>query len=337
MKALLSVAAGGPETLVLCDSPAPEPGPGEIRVRVAACGINYPDALIIEDRYQFKPERPFSPGAELSGTVDAVGPGVTEFRPGDRILGGGIFGGLAEQAVLPVARCYALPDTLPAAMPLDIAAAFLMTYGTSHYALKDRGALARGETLLVMGAAGGVGLAAVELGKLMGASVIAAVSSAEKGEIARAHGADAVILYPTGPLDRDAARAFSAAIKQAAGGEIDVIYDPVGGSYSEPALRTMAWNGRYLVIGFPAGIPAIPLNLPLLKGCQIIGVFWGSFIERFPERNRANVAELLDWYASGQLNPLISARYPLERGGEAIAHLASRRAIGKIVVTIAAH
>ncbi|MET0364463.1 MAG: NADPH:quinone oxidoreductase family protein [Sphingobium sp.] len=330
MKALLSVTVGGPETLELREHPSPEPGPGQIRVRVAACGINYPDTLIIEDRYQFKPERPFAAGAEVSGTVDAVGPGVTEFRIGDRVLGGEIHGGLAEQIVLPAARCYAMPD----AMPSDVAAAFLMTYGTSHHALKDRGRLGSGETLLILGAAGGVGLAAVELGKVMGARVIAAVSSAEKGAIAAAHGADAVVVYPHGPLDRDAARAFTAAIRDAAGGEVDVVYDPVGGSYAEPALRAMAWDGRYLVVGFPAGIPAIPLNLPLLKGCQIVGVFWGAFAERFPERNRANVAELLDWYGAGKLHPLVSARYPLERGGEAIAHLASRRAIGKVVVTI---
>ncbi|HEX7872287.1 MAG TPA: NADPH:quinone oxidoreductase family protein [Sphingobium sp.] len=330
MKALLSEAPGGPETLVLRDYPLPEPGPGEIRVRVASCGINYPDALIIEDRYQFKPQRPFAPGAEVSGIVDAVGDGVTDFSVGDRVLGGDVYNCLAEQVVLRAARCYPMPPS----MPMDVAAAFLMTYGTSHHALKDRARIAAGETLLVMGAAGGVGLAAVELGKAMGANVIAAVSSTEKGEIARTHGADSVIVYPHGPLDRDAARAFNAAIRDAAGGEVDVVYDPVGGTYAEPALRALAWEGRYLVVGFPAGIPAIPLNLPLLKGCQIVGVFWGSFIERFPQRNRANVAELLDLYASDRLHPVISAHYPLERGGEAIAHLASRRAIGKVVVTV---
>ncbi|WP_109807541.1 NADPH:quinone oxidoreductase family protein [Sphingosinithalassobacter portus] len=330
MRALLSEAVGGPETLRLRDVPLPEPGPGQVRIRVAACGINFPDALIIEDRYQFRPERPFAPGAEVSGFVDALGPGVTDLTVGDRVLAGEVCGGLAEQVLMPDGRCY----RIPAAMPFDEAAAFLMTYGTSHHALKDRGKVQPGETMLVMGAAGGVGLAAVELGKAMGVRVIGAVSSAEKAAVVRDRGADDVIVYPSGPLSREEGKAFGAAIREAAGGEIDIVYDPVGGSYAEPALRALAWDGRYLVVGFPAGIPSIPLNLPLLKGIHIIGVFWGSFIERFPERNRANVAELLDLYSQGLLHPLVSSRYPLARGGEAIAELSSRRAVGKLVVEI---
>lgn len=330
MKALLSEVAGGPDTLRLHDVASRLPGPGEISIRVAACGINFPDALIIEDRYQFKPPRPFAPGAEISGIVAAVGEGVDRFAIGDRVLGFDIFGGLSEEVVWRAARCHAIPK----GMPMDVAAGFLMAYGTSHHALKDRARLQAGETLLVLGAAGGVGLAAVELGKAMGARVIAAASSAEKAEIARAHGADATVVYPAGPLDRDQARAFTAAIKESAGCDVNVVYDPVGGSYSEPALRTMAWDGRYLVVGFPAGIPSIPLNLPLLKGCQIMGVLWGAFIGRFPERNADNIADLMRLYCAGQLQPLISAKFPLERGGEAIVQLASRGAVGKIVVTI---
>lgn len=330
MKALLSEVVGGPETLRLREVPVPEPGPGQVRIRVAACGINYPDALIIEDRYQFRPPRPFSAGAEVSGVVEAVGKDVDALAVGDRVLAGDVCGGLAEQVLMPAWRCYTIPDT----MPFDEAAAFLMTYGTSHHALKDRALVKGGECLLVLGAAGGVGLAAVELGKRMGANVIAAVSTEAKAVVARSHGADQAILYPAGPLDRDQARAFADSIRSAAGGDVDVVYDPVGGSYSEPALRTLAWDGRFLVVGFPAGIPSIPMNLPLLKGCHITGVFWGAFIERFPDRNRTNVMELLDWYREGSLRPLISSRYPLERGGEAIAELASRRAVGKVVVTI---
>lgn len=329
MKALISTEAGGPERLHLADIPMPIPGPGQVRIAVAACGINYPDTLIIQDLYQYRPERPFIPGAEISGIVDAVGEGVTDFAVGDRVLGGDIVGGLAEKAILDAGRCYAMPE----AMPFDVGASFLMAYGTSYHALADRAQLKRGERLLILGAAGGVGLAAVQIGKHMGAIVIAAASSAEKAEVARAHGADAVMIYPPGPLDREQLRAFSTEVRAVAG-EIDVVFDPVGGSYAEAALRTLAWDGRFLVVGFPAGIPNIPLNLPLLKGCCIAGVFWGSFIERFPERNRANIAKLISWYEAGAVRPFISARYPLEKAGTAIAQLAHRSGIGKIVVTI---
>lgn len=328
MKALVSAAVGGPETLVVRERSVPEPGPGEVRIRVAACGINYPDALIIEDRYQFRPERPFSPGAEVSGIIDAVGEGVSGLAIGDRVLGGEVCGGLAEQLVIAAWRCFRIPNE----MPFDQAAAFLMTYGTSHYALKDRAKLQAGEKLLILGAAGGVGLAAVELGKRMGAKVIVGVSSEKKADVARRHGADEAIVYPVGPLDKAQARAFTEAVRAAADGDIDVVYDGVGGSYSEPALRTLGWDGRFLVVGFPAGIASIPLNLPLLKSCHITGVFWGASIERDPERFRNNVQELFDWYRDGSLKPLVSDRFPLARGGEAIALLSSRKAMGKIVV-----
>ncbi|MBA2933816.1 NADPH:quinone oxidoreductase family protein [Sphingomonas sp. CGMCC 1.13654] len=330
MRALVSVRTGGPETLELATLPDPVAGPGDIRIAVAACGVNYPDALIIEDRYQFRPERPFSPGAEVSGVVDQLGEGVSGFRIGDRVLGGNVCGGLAEKMVLPAVRCYGMP----ASMPFDEASAFLMTYGTSHHALKDRARLQPGETLLVLGAAGGVGLAAVELGKHMGARVIAGVSSEEKLAVARARGADAGFVYAPGPLDKAQGRALTEEIRALADGEVDVIYDPVGGSYSEPALRSLAWDGRFLVVGFPAGIPSIPLNLPLLKGCHVIGVFWGSFIERFPERNRANVEELLEWYEQGAIRPLVSARFDLAQGGQAIAQLVGRAVVGKLVVEV---
>lgn len=328
MKALVSEAAGGPETLVVRERPVPQPGPGEVRIRVAACGVNYPDALIIEDRYQFRPERPFSPGAEVSGIIDAVGEGVRDLAVGDRVLGGDVCGGMAEQIVIAAWRCFRIPD----AMPFDQAAAFLMTYGTSHYALKDRARLQKGEVLLILGAAGGVGLAAVELGKRMGARVIAGVSSEAKADVARQHGADAAIVYPVGPLDKAQARGLSEAIRAAAGGDVDVVYDAVGGSYSEPALRTLGWDGRFLVVGFPAGIASIPLNLPLLKSCHISGVFWGASIERDRDGFRENVRELFDWYRDRSLKPLVSDRFPLGRGGEGIALLSSRKAVGKIIV-----
>lgn len=330
MKALLSTQVGGPDSLAIGQLPEPEPAAGEIRIRVAACGINFPDVLIIEDKYQYKPERPFSPGAEVAGVVDKVGEGVTGFSVGDRVLGGAGWGGLAELVTMPAWRCARIPD----AMPMDEAAAFLMTYGTSWYALKGRGQLAAGETLLVLGAAGGVGLAAVELGKALGARVIGAVSSEEKAAAVTSRGADAVIVYPREALDKVQGRAFTEQIREAAGGAVDVVYDAVGGSYAEPALRALGWEGRYLVIGFAAGIPTVPLNLPLLKGCSIVGVFWGASIERSAEAHQRNLAELMQLYQQGKLRPLVSARYPLAQGGEAIAHLASRAAIGKVVVTL---
>lgn len=330
MKVLLSIARGGPEDLVLGEIPRPEAGVGEVLIRVQACAVNYPDLLMIEDRYQFAPERPFTPGAEVGGTVEAVGGGVSGFSPGDRVMAGGLHGGLAEYVAMPASRTHRIPDV----MPFEEAAAFLMTFGTAQHALKDRAGLARGEVLAVLGAAGGVGLAAIQIGKHLGARVVAAVSTAEKAQVALAHGADDAVVYPAGPMDRAAAKAFGNALRTAGGGHVDVVYDAVGGQYSEPALRTLARGGRFLVVGFAAGIAQIPLNLPLLKSCQIVGVFWGSFIEQFPEANRRNVAELIDWYRQGVIRPRISERFPLERGGDAIARLGKRAAIGKVVVTM---
>jgi NADPH:quinone reductase len=331
MLALLSKQPGGPESLVLESVAEPSPKPGEVLLAVKACGVNYPDALIIEDRYQFKPERPFAPGSEVSGIVEAVGEGVSFLKAGDRVIGSCGWGGMAEKLALSADRCIPMPD----AMPFDEAAAFVMTYGTSYHALKDRAQLKAGETLLVLGAAGGVGLAAVELGKAMGAKVIAAASSDEKAALAKRHGADESIVYAPGPFDKDGIKALAEQFKAACGPNgADVIYDPVGGDYSEAALRAIAWEGRSLVVGFTAGIPKLPLNLPLLKSCQIVGVFWGAFARRDPKANAANLRELLDLYAGGKIKPVISERVPLARAGEAIAALSGRKALGKIVVTM---
>ncbi len=332
MKALLSKTVGGPETLVLDDVPAPVAGAGDVLIDVKAVGVNYPDVLMLRDMYQFKPERPFAPGGEIAGVVAAVRDGVTHVKAGDRVIGSTGWGGMAEQIVISGLRVRKIPD----AMPFDEAAAFLMTYGTSHYALKDRAHIKPGESLLVLGAAGGVGVAAVELGKAMGAKVIAAASTQEKVDFALACGANAGIVYPV-RLDEDdkaATKAFSEACKQAGGGGVDVIYDAVGGAYAEASLRAMNWEGRFLVIGFPAGIPKIPLNLTLLKSCQIVGVFWGAFTARDPKGNDANIAELFALYAEGKIKPRVSGHFPLARGGDAIAHLADRKAQGKVVVTI---
>lgn len=332
MKAVLSKQVGGPETLVLEELPDPKAGPGEVLLAVKACGVNYPDSLIIEDKYQFKPQRPFAPGGEVAGVVEAVGTGVTDFKPGDRVIGSSLWGGMAEKLVVEATRCTAMP----ADMPFDEASALVLTYGTTIYALKDRGHLKPGETLLVLGAAGGVGIAAVELGKAYGARVVAAVSSEDKLAFAKAHGADSGVVYPRGPFDKAGAKALADIFKQACGENgADVIYDPVGGDYSEAALRAIGWEGRHLVVGFPAGIPRLPLNLTLLKSCQVVGVFWGAFARRNPKANAANLAELMRLYAEGKIKPVVSERYPLARAGEAITRLATRQAMGKIVVTVA--
>ncbi len=331
MKAVLSVEVGGPETLVIQDVPDLAPKPGAAVVEVKACGVNYPDVLIIEDKYQFKPTRPFSPGGEISGVVKAVGEGVTHVKVGDRVLGSSGNGGMAQQIVLEAGRLTPIPD----GMPFDEAAAFLMTYGTSYYALKDRGHLKAGETLLVLGAAGGVGLAAVELGAAMGANVVAAASTQEKVDLALGHGATSGVVYPAGPFDRDGQKALAELFKGACGAAgANVVYDGVGGDYAEAALRATAWEGRFLVIGFPAGIPRIPLNLALLKSCDIVGVFWGAAVARDPKAHQQNVRELMDLYAAGKIRPYVSERFPLERAGEAIAHLAARKALGKVVVVM---
>ncbi|MEB2285616.1 MAG: NADPH:quinone oxidoreductase [Polyangiaceae bacterium UTPRO1] len=322
MRAVVCKEFGPPERLVVEELPTPAIGDQQVLLDVAACGVNFPDLLVIENKYQFKPPLPFTPGGEVAGVVKAVGAAVTTLKPGDRVLGAPGFGGFAEELAIDARLCVPIPE----AMSFDVAAAFLFTYGTSHYALKDRARLAPGESLLVLGAAGGVGLAAVELGKAMGAKVIAAASSAAKLAVCREHGADEVIDYAREDL-KERVKALTG------GAGVDVVYDPVGGDFSEPALRAIAWEGRFLVIGFAAGpIPKIPLNLVLLKGAQIIGVFWGSFTVREPARHQANVRELMDWYVTGKLKPRISARYPFARVAEALNDLAERRVRGKVVL-----
>jgi len=323
MKAVLCVEHGPPEKLVVQDIPTPEPGRGQVRLKVEAAGVNFPDTLIIQNLYQFKPALPFSPGGEAAGVIDAVGEGVEDLRVGDRAVamtGNGCF---AEYVIANRAQVVPIPGDMPA----DIAAGFTMTYGTSHHALKQRARLQPGETLLVLGAAGGVGLTAVELGKLMGATVIAAASTDEKLALCTEYGADATINYATTNLKDE--------VKRLTGGKgPDVIYDPVGDKYAEPAFRSIGWNGRYLVVGFAGGIiPSLPLNLPLIKGASIVGVFWGAFTQAEPAVHRANMAELLDWYAAGRLKPHVSKHFPLSEGPAAIRWMMDRKATGKVVLT----
>ncbi len=331
MKAVLSKEVGGPDTLVVEDLDSPTPGKGEVLIDVAACAINFPDSLIIKDMYQMKPPRPFSPGGEISGTVAALGEGVSGWQVGDRVIAGIGAGGLREQVVVPAARLFKVPEGID----LVQASALLMTYGTTIHGLKDRGDIKVGDTVLVLGAAGGVGLSAVELAKAYGARVVAAVSTEEKGEVAKKAGADEVVIYPRAPFDKDQSKAVAQQFKDAVGPNgADIVYDIVGGDYSEPALRSIAWEGRFLVIGFPAGIAKMPLNLTLLKSCDIRGVFWGAFTAREPEKNAANIAELFQLWQDGKIAPLISETYPLDKAHEAIAKLESRSAIGKLVVTM---
>ncbi len=330
MKALLSRQAGPPESLELCDVPDPVPAADEVLIAIKAAGVNFPDALIIEDRYQFKPTRPFAPGAEVTGMIESVGSGVSRFSVGDRVVASVSCGGYAEKIAVREEQCWGIS----AAMSFDEAAGFVLTYATSYYALKDRAALKRGETLLVLGAAGGVGAAAIQLGKAFAARVIGAVSSADKAEFAKRCGADDTLVYPAGPLSKEQSRALSSDFKRICGGGADVVYDAVGGDYCEPALRAMNYQGRYLVIGFPAGIPAPPLNLTLLKNCSIVGVFWGAFAAREPDRHRENMNELFDLYARGTIRPQISARYALADGGRAIRALLERNATGKLVIVM---
>ncbi len=323
MKAVLCKRFGGPEVLELGEVDEPVAGKGQVLVEVKACSVNFPDLLMIQDLYQYKPELPFVPGSEVAGVVVEVGDGVDRFSPGDRVLGSSLFvGGLAERAALTADTTVAIPDDVG----YEDAAGLLYAYGTSHHALKDRAELKPGESLLVLGAAGAVGLAAVEIGKVMGARVIAAASTDEKLELCRRYGADETINYSTEDL--------KTRVRELTGGEgADVVYDPVGGAYSEQALRSTAWNGRFLVIGFAAGeIPRVPLNLALLRGCSIVGVFWGSFVYREPDRHRANVAEMVEWWRQGRLRPHTSATYPLDRASDALRDLAERRAMGKVVV-----
>jgi NADPH:quinone reductase-like Zn-dependent oxidoreductase len=322
---------GGPEALELTDLPDPQPRPGQLLVRVRACAINYPDVLIIEDKYQFKPERPFAPGSEVAGTVEAVGEGVSGWAEGDRLIAMIGHGGLAEKVVISAAQAVPLPPE----RSFEDGSALILTYATSIHALLDRGELKPGETLLILGAAGGVGLAAVELGKAYGARVVAAVSSEEKAEVVRQAGADLAIVYPSGPFDKEGAKALGRMFKDAVGpGGADLVYDPVGGDYAEPALRSIAWEGRYLVVGFPAGIPKLPLNLTLLKSCDVRGVFWGAFAARDPKANAAHIETLFRLWREGRIAPRVSRTWSLEQGGEAIAYMAARKAVGKLVVTM---
>lgn len=322
MRALVCNAHGLPETLVVEELPAPSAGPGQVVVRIDAAGVNFPDALIIQDKYQVKPPLPFIPGAEMAGVVTAVGAGVSKLKIGDAVCGVVGIGAFAERIAVDADKLV----PLPAAAPRDVASAFILAYGTSHHALVDRAALTAGETLLVLGASGGVGLAAVEIGKALGARVIACASSAAKLAVCTAHGADATIDYTTEDLRER--------IKALTGGRgPDVVYDPVGGSYAEPTLRSIAWRGRYLVVGFANGeIPKIPLNLPLLKGCSLVGVFWGAFARAEPAQAAAVIAELFAWLREGKLHPEISARYALADAPRALRAMLDRKVTGKIVV-----
>ena len=328
MKAMLSTVVGGPETLELTEAETPKPGKGEVLVRTHAAGVNFPDVLMLRDLYQFKPPRPFAPGGEIAGEVEAVGEGVSHVAPGDRVLALTGHGGFSTHTIAGADRIIKIPD----AMPYDDAACFIFTYGTSWHALKDRAHIAAGNVVLILGAAGGVGSAAIELAKAKGAKVIAAVSSEDKAAFCRDLGADETIIYAR-DLDRDGQKAFSAQIKAAAGPKgVDIVYDAVGGAYAEPAVRSLAWEGRFLVVGFPAGIPKLPLNLALLKGCQIVGVFWGDSTRRDPEGHAKNVSELFEMYAKGEIKPRISARFPLAEAGKALEMMADRKVLGKVVV-----
>ena len=331
MRALLSRQPGGPETLELAEVPEPTPEPGELLVRVRACAINYPDVLIIEDKYQFRPERPFAPGGEFAGEVAGLGDGVDGWSIGDRLIGYSGHGGLADLTAVPATQAFRLPDSVG----FVGGSALLITYATTIHALVDRGRLGSGETLLVLGAAGGIGLSAVEIGKALGARVVAGVSSEAKAEAARKAGADDVLVYRHAPFDKEASKALAQSFKDSVGpAGANVILDPVGGDYAEPALRSIAWEGRYLVVGFPAGIPRLPLNLTLLKSCDVCGVFWGAFAARDPKRNAEHVEQLFRWWAEGKIAPKVSATYPLERAGDAIVALRDRKAIGKLAVTL---
>ena len=331
MKALLSPATGGPETLTLGELPRPTAGKGQIVIDVKACAVNFPDVLIIEDKYQFKPERPFAPGGEVAGPVAEVGEGVTEFKVGERVIAGCGNGGMTEEDAVSVHNVYHLPE----AHDFAEGASLLMTYGTSIHALVDRGHIEEGDTLLVLGASGGVGIAAVELGKAFGARVVAGVSSAEMGYFSRFACFVEVVVDGRQPFDKDQSKELANTFKEAVGpGGANVIYDAVGGDYAEPALRSLAWEERYLVVGFPAGIPRLPLHLTLLKSCDVAGVFCGAFVMRLPAFNRANIARLFQLWEQGKIKPRVTESFALADGGKAIAKLGDRTAVGKLVVTI---
>lgn len=322
MKAIVCKEFGPPEKLVFEELPLRAPGPDEVRIKVAAAGVNFPDVLIIQNKYQLKGTPPFAPGGEVCGEVLEVGAKVTQWKPGDRVAALTLVGGFAQECIASAAACVALP----ASMSASIAAGFHLVYGTVIHALKDRAQLRPGETLLVLGAAGGVGLGAVQLGKIMGARVIAAAGSAEKLALCKAQGADEVIDYSKESL-KDAVK------KLTGGNGADVIFDPVGGQYAQDSFSCINWNGRHLVVGFAAGtIPEIALNRLLLKGCASLGVFWGGFVQREPERQAANVRQLYAWFEDGRLKPLITREYPLAQGAQALRDMMDRRVSGKVVL-----
>ena len=321
MKALVCEQYGPPDTLVYKDVPSPAIQPGHVRIAVSACGVNFPDTLIIEGKYQIKPEPPFSPGAEIAGEITEVGEGVDHLKAGDRVLALTTWGGFAEELVVPQHLVIPIPDQ----MDYATASAFLLTYGTSYYALKQRARLQKGESILVMGAGGGVGISAVELANAMGAHVIAAASSQEKLDLAEKRGAKEFINYSEQDL--------KSTLKQMTGGKgVDVIYDPIGGDLFEAAFRNMAWNGRALIIGFVGGISKLPTNLPLLKNASVVGVFWGAFTSNEPQESKRNNEELMQMYCDGKLSPAISQTYKLENGAEALNALINRTATGKLVI-----
>lgn len=324
MKAIRCNSYGPPANLVLEEIANLNPGSKEVLVATKACGLNFPDTLIIQGLYQFKPDLPFTPGSDLAGIVKAVGDGVKQLSVGQEVFGFVPYGALAEEVIVPANACFPKPPQ----MNFETAASFLMAYGTSYHALKDRAQLKKGETLLVLGASGGVGLAAVELGKLMGAKVIAAASTDAKLELCQKYGADMVINYNRQDV--------KTSVKEMTKGKgVDVVFDPVGGLYSEPALRATARYGRFLVVGFAAGeIPKVPLNLPLLKEAEIVGVFWGSFAMKEPQANMANSRQLIQWHAEGKLKPYIHKTYDLEETSKALEEMMQRKAMGKLVVTI---
>ena len=332
MKALQCVELGGPDKLKINELDSPSATPGHVVIDVKSGSINFPDVLMIQGLYQFQPPLPFTPGGESAGIISEVGEEVTNFKVGDKVFAMTGTGAFAEKILAHEASCTLIPDS----MNYDSAAALSMTYGTSLYALKQRANIQPGETLLVLGASGGVGIAAIELGKAMGAKVIAAASTQDKIDMCMAHGADEGFIYPSGNLDRDQQKELSNKIKELTGGVgANVVYDPVGDSYSEPCLRATAWEGRYLVIGFAAGeIPKIPLNITLLKGCQIVGVFWGAWVGMYPDENNKNFAELFKLHAEGKINPEVSQKYSLEDSADAFLHLANRKAKGKVIINM---
>ena len=332
MKSLQCVELGPPDKLQIKEVSDPQIIPDHVIIENKAASVNFPDVLMIQGLYQFQPELPFSPGGECSGIIVSVGENVENLKVGDRVFAMTGLGAFCEKILAPKHSVVKIPDS----MSFETAAALPMTYGTSLYALKQRANLKEGETLLVLGAAGGVGLATVELGKAMGAKVIAAASTQEKVDLCLKHGADEGFIYPTGDLNRDQQKELSSKIKELTGGlGANVVYDPVGDKYSEPCIRATAWDGRYLVIGFAAGeIPKIPINLALLKGMKIVGVFWGAWVSMFPEENKKNFLELFDLHSQEKIKPEVSDSFPLEEGAKAIAHLKDRKAKGKVIIKI---